>query len=75
MPRQLQMHDAMLHLRLGEDRRDRLGEADEAIDQRDEDVDHATTLELRHHPQPEACAFCLLDPQAEYVLPAVAFDP
>src|ERR687893_1130114 len=65
------MHDARLDLGLRKHRADRFGEALQAVDDRDQDVLHATVLQLVHHPQPELGALGLLDPETQYLLGAV----
>lgn len=69
-----QVNDARLHHRLREHRRDGLGEALEAVNDRDQDVVNASGLEFVHDPEPELSAFGLLDPQAQDLLAAVGLD-
>src|SRR3954471_13862051 len=70
-----QMHDAGLDLGLREHGADRLGEALQPVDDRDQDVGEATVLQLVHHPQPELGTLGLLDPEPEHLLCAVRPDP
>jgi len=58
------MHDASLHHGVGEHGRNRLWEALEAVDHRDQDVAGAAVADLAHHPQPELGPFGLFDPKA-----------
>src|SRR4029453_7471568 len=61
-------HDAGLHHGVGEYRRDRLWEALETIDHRDQDVAGAAVANLAHHPQPELRPLGLFDPKAQDLL-------
>jgi site-specific DNA recombinase len=63
--------DAGLDLGLREHGGDRVGEAFQAIHDRDEDVVDTTILQLGHHPQPELRPLGLLDPQPQDLLAAV----
>ena len=69
-----EMDDASLDLGLGEDRVDRLREAFQAVNHRDQAVLDAPGPELVHHPQPELGPFALLDPQPQDLLGAVQAD-
>jgi hypothetical protein len=68
------MNDAGLHRGQRKDCADRLGEAFEPVDDRDQDVVDAAGLELVHHLQPELGALGLLDPQPEHLLLPVAVE-
>ncbi|MCY1383443.1 hypothetical protein D9M69_715690 [compost metagenome] len=56
------MHDAGLDLRGRINRLDRLGEAAQAVDHRNQDVVQAAVLQFVEDLQPELGAFGLLDP-------------
>lgn len=64
------MHDARLHRGVGEDALERLREALEAVDARDEDVLDAAVLELGNDLEPELRALGLLEPDAQDLLAA-----
>ena len=68
------MHDAGLHQGLWKHSSDRLGEALEPVDDRDQDVVDAAGLELVDHLEPELGPLALLDPQPENVLLAVRIE-
>src|SRR5256885_11454623 len=64
---------AALDLRLWEDRLDRLLEAGQAVDARDEDVLHAPRLQVTHYGQPEVGPFAPVpDPMPQYIALPVA---
>ena len=69
-----EMHDAVMNLRLGKHSVDGVGKPGEAVHQGDEDILNAAALELRHHPQPEASPFGLLDPEAQDLFVAAPID-
>src|SRR3954469_15339161 len=66
--------DAGLDRGLGEDGRDRLRKALQAVDDRDQHVLDAPVPQLVHDPQPELGALVLLQPQAQDLLGAVGAD-
>lgn len=68
------MHDTQLHLGLRVQVLDRLREALQPVDARDQDVAHAEVLELGQHVEPELGTLGLADPQAQQVLLALEFD-
>ena len=69
------MDHAVMHLRLRKDRRNRLRESDQSVNERDQNILDAAALELGHHAEPEGRAFGLFDPEPQHVLPAVAIHP
>src|SRR4051794_13763981 len=69
-----QVDDAGLHGRVREDGRDRVREALQAVDDRDQDVLDPPVPQLVHDPQPELGALVLLQPQAQDFLGAVGAD-
>lgn len=69
-----QVHDAGLNLGAREDGRDRLREALQAINHRDQDVVDAAVFKLRHDLEPELRPFGLFDPDTEDVLRPVGQD-
>src|ERR1035441_3700562 len=59
------MDDARLHGRLGEDRLDRVREAGQPVNTRDQDVLNAALLEIGEDLHPELRALGLLEPLVE----------
>src|SRR3954454_1055799 len=69
-----EMDDAGLHGRVREDGRDRVREALQAVEDRDQDVLDPPGPQIVHEPQPELGALVLLQPQAQDFLGAVGAD-
>lgn len=61
-------HDTGLNHGIGIDRRDRVGEALQPVDDRDQDVVEPARFELVHHPQSELRPLSLLDQRPHNLL-------
>ena len=66
------MHDAVMNHRVRKDRVQRVRQARQPINQRDQDILDAPALQLAEAARPERRAFRLRDPEAEHVFRAVA---
>lgn len=69
------MHDAELHLGLGEDALDSLGKTREVVDASDEDVVYAAILEVRQDLKPELGSLVFAHVEAEEVFVAFLIQP
>ena len=68
------MHDAGLHPGLGEDGRDRVREARQAVDAEDQHVTDAALVQIVEHGQPELRALALPPPDPENLALALQRD-